>query len=591
MRLFSTMNRGKLPGFGLVYLIFLCCFSVSAQDTGPELLCTRSEAGGDILNWTNTTPSCGTFVATVIYRSPQREGPYTVVDSIEDISIAEYRDGNPTGQRNFYYLEYVTDCPASPPLLSDTLDNFIPETPPLNFISVEDGDLVLVWEPSASPEVSGYLVFEVRGGLPIVIDSVMDATTYRVTGVPADELTSRQYRISAFDPCGNDSPLGRIASATGLTGSGGEACDATIALTTVNTATSTIMGTPDGPPELFVSVDGGPFTQVEYTLQPPLTVLYSLGNDGETLCFYLQAGILEREDSARSDTFCTTLSINQPARPFDLYGLELADDGDFRIFFDNTQLQPSLTSFEVTVRRANGVEAYVDTVNDLFLGDRLSIDSDRPIEPGDSVTISITDDCDRTVTTNAAQPVFLTAASATDGNALLNWSPLVNGLAGTLSYDVLRYVDGLAAEVIGSTADGVLSFTDVAADAGGACYRIRANFTPADRDTTYEFLSNESCVLGQSEVYFPNIFTPNANQPANRTFRPLFSSPAAVRSYRFRVFDRWGGLYFDSENPTEGWRGGRNGKFAPTGSYIYTLTYGTGDGNLRQLTGVVVLTR
>lgn len=71
-------------------------------------------------------------------------------------------------------------------------------------------------------------------------------------------------------------------------------------------------------------------------------------------------------------------------------------------------------------------------------------------------------------------------------------------------------------------------------------------------------------------VFFPNIFTPNFDG-VNDTFRPFSGCPP--ESYHFRVFDRWGGLVFESRDPDEGWDGAFRGRPAGAGIYVWQLEF------------------
>lgn len=582
------MNTGIAGHLLTIFAFGVLTNGLYAQAGAPDFLCTRSEAGGEVLSWENTNPDCGPPTGTVIFRATSFEGPYEVLDTIEDPGIGEYRDENPSGQQLFYYLEQLNSCEDELPSLSDTLDNFIPETPTLRFISVEEEDLLLVWEPSASPEVSGYVIFEVTTGGVIAIDTVGLVDRYLVEDVPTEELTGRRYRIAAIDPCGNDSPQGRIVSATGLTGTGGIGCDVEIDISSIPSDESSILGTPDGAPVLFASVEGASYTTVDYTLLPPATYRYALGNDGETICFYLQQGILESEDSVRTDTFCTTLDIDQPVRPFDLYGVQVEDDGSFTISYDSRSLQPGVTTSSVTVAGGVVSEEYPVPGN-IFDRDRLSIPAEDPLQPGDSVFVTVTDGCDRAVLTEIAQPVFLNTGVGIGGGPTLEWSPLVNGAEGTTTYEIIREDTSGTTEVIASVAGEVTTFVDEGQEEG--CYRIRAIFSPTDADTAYIFLSNLSCVVLDRAVYLPNVFSPGASQPENQTFGPFFDGLPAISEYSLRVFDRWGALVFESEDPARGWDGELGGRMAPTAAYVYVLRLRQAGGNLIQQTGVVTLLR
>lgn len=60
------------------------------------------------------------------------------------------------------------------------------------------------------------------------------------------------------------------------------------------------------------------------------------------------------------------------------------------------------------------------------------------------------------------------------------------------------------------------------------------------------------------ELIFPSAFTPDGNG-LNDRFGPL-GSVAAVKTYKLRIYDRWGQVVFNSTNPNERWDGRPYGK-------------------------------
>ena len=60
----------------------------------------------------------------------------------------------------------------------------------------------------------------------------------------------------------------------------------------------------------------------------------------------------------------------------------------------------------------------------------------------------------------------------------------------------------------------------------------------------------------QFNLFIPNAFTPD-NDGLNDGFLPL-GGGFAVDSYSFMVFNRWGNLVFQSDNPDEAWVGQNN---------------------------------
>jgi gliding motility-associated-like protein len=78
-------------------------------------------------------------------------------------------------------------------------------------------------------------------------------------------------------------------------------------------------------------------------------------------------------------------------------------------------------------------------------------------------------------------------------------------------------------------------------------------------------------------VIIPNLYTPLAFTPdgngVNDIFRP-YATDIVADDYEMRIFDRWGQLVFDTQDPNAGWDGkGRDGSILATGTYIWRITY------------------
>ena len=86
------------------------------------------------------------------------------------------------------------------------------------------------------------------------------------------------------------------------------------------------------------------------------------------------------------------------------------------------------------------------------------------------------------------------------------------------------------------------------------------------------------------QFYVPNAFSPNQDG-YNDVFLPNVSSVCGIQSYQIRIFNRWGGLVFESNNIQQGWDGKVKGSPAPQGAYFYTIQYAEpGDGTPEVLT-------
>ncbi|MGY6562680.1 MAG: PKD domain-containing protein [Luteibaculaceae bacterium] len=98
--------------------------------------------------------------------------------------------------------------------------------------------------------------------------------------------------------------------------------------------------------------------------------------------------------------------------------------------------------------------------------------------------------------------------------------------------------------------------------------------------TSTTFLLTVSGII----IYIPNAFTPN-NDGVNDTFKPLVTGHTA---YQFQIFDRWGSLVFETQNPNEAWNGSRA---TYNGVYNYKLQVSDSRGEKTLKLGTVSLIR
>lgn len=100
-------------------------------------------------------------------------------------------------------------------------------------------------------------------------------------------------------------------------------------------------------------------------------------------------------------------------------------------------------------------------------------------------------------------------------------------------------------------------------------------------DTAERILATRRC-----NVFFPNVFTPSADQ--NNRFGPLGSE---MSHYHLDIFDRWGGILFQSDDPAATWDGTHKGRPCPQGAYMYVCRYDDIDGLPAIVRGTVTLVR
>ena len=89
----------------------------------------------------------------------------------------------------------------------------------------------------------------------------------------------------------------------------------------------------------------------------------------------------------------------------------------------------------------------------------------------------------------------------------------------------------------------------------------------------------------------PNAFTPNAD--GENDLREIkYSSALIVENYKMQIFDRWGGVLYQSNDINERWDGTSNGRKIPSGVVIYFLEFPCHiDGSIIQKKGDITIYR
>ncbi len=84
-------------------------------------------------------------------------------------------------------------------------------------------------------------------------------------------------------------------------------------------------------------------------------------------------------------------------------------------------------------------------------------------------------------------------------------------------------------------------------------------------------------------IYVPNTFTPDEDE-FNGTFKV---SAIGIRQLSVQIFNRWGELIFEGNDPRFIWDGTYNGVVVPDGTYTYKIDFTTNSGREKQLIGHV----
>ena len=106
--------------------------------------------------------------------------------------------------------------------------------------------------------------------------------------------------------------------------------------------------------------------------------------------------------------------------------------------------------------------------------------------------------------------------------------------------------------------------------------------TIADYDVMLVAVDTNGCVDTLIQQYIqrevmritvPNAFTAGDEDDLNDAFKPVFSSPDLIKSYRFLIFNRWGEIVFETNDQYDAWDGTYKGKKCQTGAYSWKITF------------------
>lgn len=116
------------------------------------------------------------------------------------------------------------------------------------------------------------------------------------------------------------------------------------------------------------------------------------------------------------------------------------------------------------------------------------------------------------------------------------------------------------------------------------------NYSLTTKDTcNITYTKNIQVTVCNCELYVPTSFTPN-NDGTNDVF--YITNDCGFAKYSLKVFNRWGTLLFETDNPTKVWNGTYKGEAVPDGVYLVSLRYNhNGDTRSPDYKGTLTLMR
>ncbi len=578
-------NMKRLPL--LLFFAGLTHF-LSAQVAAPNLICVSN----DTLIWETPVNTCGSFVGYEIYASQNLNGPYQLLETITNATQTRYYHALVSGMLWYYYMESNFNCPGQLALSSDTLDNRIPESGPLQLVTVSGNNVEVTWNPSPSPETVMYVVSRNTASGTTVLDTIFNGNTLFFTDPTADpNAKAETYFVVALDACGNKSLVTPPHNTIFLTATPGNGCDARITLSW-NAYQNWTGGV--SAYEIWVSINGSASSRVAETSGNSTSFNYEGVNDRDNYCFFVRARQTGTAVVSNSNTACQTPSVVQAVRNLLMENASYTPDGnvEWQWSWNTTADLESAAVQRATTPVGNFGDTGVFPVPAVLAETNTLLSSDMPAMP-DYYRVRTVDSCDRTTFSNMVRPPGLMGVGGENGMNNLIWTAYTNDSATVLSYEV--YHLSASGESLLVTLQGTaLQYGDAVdfsePESGRQCYFVVAVAElrlPDGTTKTVRSRSNTTCVEQIPKIFIPNVFAPEG---INRTFEPILQFGTTME-YQMVIYDRWGGQVFASNDVSVGWNGEKDGRPMPQGAYVYFIRLKQTSGTAIERTGSVLLLR
>ncbi len=567
----------------------------ASSDTLQSILLAASNSGSGnaILDWNAIhnplLPTSATWYQ--IYRE-YPAGTWVLIDSTQTLS---YLENITLCNASINYRVEIDDdmgCISVSSIDGDLFQDLTaPATPVLDSVSINvtNNKAVLGWSPSSSPDTDGYVVYMYSGGIWTPIDTVWGAnnTFYTNPNSNADNV-SESYTIAAFDSCMNISPMVDQQNTIHLT-SQVDICGGNVTLnwTPYVNMTPAISGY-----YIYVKENNGSLTLLNTNTASATSFIHNNLTPSSEYCYFIRA-FNDDGKTSTSNTVCVmAIAPMQPEFVY-LKSATVVNNSYIDVsFFVDTSAYVSLYK----IFRADNVSGPFVQIATLPPSTTANITySDMSAIVTYSsyyYKIIVLDSCNNeSLTSNIGRSILLLAEGLGDMTNEIVWNDYEAWSGNVESYSLYRKVDGNFEPLVNipfgtntyldnvanySNSEGRFTYYVVANEAAGNIYNFMETST-----------SNESIAKQVPKLFVPNAFVPKGY---NNLFKP-FGVFIDATDYHFIIFNRWGQIIFDTQDPNAGWDGTFDSNDVPMGVYTYMLEFRNPDNILIQKRGTVTLLR
>ena len=490
--------------------------------------------------------------------------------------------------RNYYKIFFILILFFDTVVIKSQTDTIPPVSPVLEMVSVnpQNGNVEILWSPSPSADVLGYIVYLLKNNAGFYIDTINDpmATSYTWTG-SGSSFYSESFVIAAFDE-GNRSPLSNHLT-TIFCNADLDSCKREINLTW-----NSYIGHPKKVLgyTVLVSVDEGEFEEAgrtdtgitDFTLRDLLV--------NRQYCFIINAS-LEDGSVSRSNRICIDTKMQRTPDWINTNYVTVNDENHLEMSFS---IDPASEIRLLNVERKTGNEGIYELITVLPPSPypQEYIDTKADPEKINYYRSYIKNSCGIPVVYSNPGSNIVLSALLQEGDLILKWNPYRKWTGGIDSYKIfVNTGKGWEEEAEAGPNDSTCVFKDISglmyrADGNEICFKIYASEAMNPFGISGESQSAEICIPVIEKITVPDLFTPD-NNSLNDFFRPVLSfSPV---EYSLIITDLKRKTVFETNDYNMEWDGTNGGVPLGQGLYLWFLKVRSPSGRTFSQSGTVTI--
>ncbi|MBP7821328.1 MAG: gliding motility-associated C-terminal domain-containing protein [Saprospiraceae bacterium] len=573
-------NTSALFSLTICLLLFSLNKASSQTYDAPGLICVNN----DTLVWNTPTVTCGNFINFQIWGANTIDGNYTNIATITNETETNYYNMNNANLTWYYFMTSTYDCAGMGSSSSDTLSNLPISPPTLLYVTVNNNKVDLVWEKSTSPQVISYIIYRNTSLGTTAIDTVSTLNYTDLGSAPNNY--SETYHVVALDPCGNASIFESPQNTIYIPNPEVNYCERSAQLKW-NAYSNWLNDVKQY--EIWESIDGSDFIKIDSTSNQVLSYTKQNLNNNLSYSYYIKAIQNEPNNEVSFSNVITFIPTVLDAQlDFSVNNISYTPDNQITVS-TSTNENIFIHHYNISANTNLWFNADIDSLNHEFsyTTQNGQVDLSTPLR----IEAQATNDC--STITKYGSPIYLHGEVRADNKNALSWTKYNTAGSTIQNYKVYRSDEVAPISGTLSNIDSIFLHPIEINNINDAhiCYYVIGLGNTILLDGTSQALytrSNTVCLEQDTKISTPNAFAPLGE---NNEFKPILI-PASVASYSLQIYDRWGGLVFESSNINSGWNGTLpSGRIAPQGmySYLIKLTSNTGKNKIAQGTFILIL--